>query len=217
MPPPVSGVLLVVVALIFAGLALDGVLGGWIIPGLDYLPLRHAAEALLAGDPVFGDPAFVYPPAAAVVLLPAALGSPAAGFAAWVVAGAAALLLAALLIAREAPRPYRPHVFAAATLGLLGGVLASRSLFLGNLSELLVPVAVGVLLCFHRGRWLLGCALLAASLLVKPLLAPLVLIPLLHRRWAALLPTMLPGAALLLLSMLLVPGGRDFRASCATA
>lgn len=210
MPPRVGGLLLVVVAVVFAGLALDDVLGGWIAPGIDYLPLRHAAEALLAGRSVFTDPTFVYPPTAALILLPTALGSPEAGFAAWVVAGAAALLTAAYLLAREAPRPYRPHVFAAATLGLLGGVLAARSLFLGNLSELLAPVAVGVLLSFHRGRWLLGCALLAASLLVKPMLAPLVLVPLLHRRWRALLLTMLPGGALLLISMLLVPGGRDF-------
>jgi hypothetical protein len=211
-PPRVGGLLLMCVALLFAGQTLADVLGGWIVPGMDYLPLRHAAEALLAGRSVFGDPLFVYPPTAALMLLPAALGTPAGGFVGWVLAGVAALLLAAGLIARQAPRPRRVAVFAIATMGLLGGVIAVRSVFLGNLSELLVPVAVGVLLSFHRGRWVLGCALLAASLLVKPLLAPLVLVPLLHRRWRPLLVTMVPGGALALLSMLVVPGGRNFPA-----
>jgi hypothetical protein len=67
-----------------------------------------------------------------------------------------------------------------------------------------------VLLAFRRGRWVLGCALLAASLLVKPLLAPLVLVPALHRQWGPLVRTMAPSAALLLLAMGLVPGGETF-------
>jgi hypothetical protein len=209
-PPRVGGLLLICVAVIFAGQELSGVLGGWIVPGIDYLPLRDAAGALLAGRSVFGDPLFVYPPTAAVVLLPTAIGPVAGAFAAWVLAGVAALLAAAGLIARQAPRVHRPAVFGVATMGLLGGVIASRSVFLGNLSELLVPIAVGVLFSFHRGRWVLGCTLLAGSLLVKPLLAPLVLVPVLHRRWRALLVTMLPGGVLLGLSMLLLPGGRDF-------
>ncbi|GIF20323.1 MFS family permease [Actinoplanes tereljensis] len=208
--PRTGGVLLIAVALLFAGPELYDVLGGWIVPGMDFLPLRNAATGLLDGVSVFADPLFVYPPTAAVALLPTAFGSVGAAFAGWVVAGAAALLLAALLIARAAPRPHRLAIFAVATMGLLGGVIAARSLFLGNLSELLVPIAVGVLLCFHRGRWVLGCALLAASLLIKPLLAPLLLVPILHRRWSALLRTMVPAGGLLVLSVLLVPGGLDF-------
>jgi arabinofuranan 3-O-arabinosyltransferase len=208
--PRTAGLLLIAVVALFAGPELYAVLGGWIVPGIDFLPLRSAATGLLDGTSVFADPLFVYPPTAAVALLPTAFGSVAAAFAGWVVAGAVALLLAALLIARAAPRPHRLAIFALATMGLLGGVLATRSLFLGNLSELLVPIAVGVLLAFHRGRWVLGCALLAASLLIKPLLAPLLLVPILHRRWTALLCTMLPAGALLVLSVLLVPGGLDF-------
>lgn len=209
MPAWVGGLFAVVVAGIFAGLGLDGVLGGWVALGIDYLPLRHAAESLLAGESVFTDPTFVYPPTAAVLLLPTALGSATVGFVVWVLAGMAALLLAAGLIAREAPR-HRLAVFGVASMGLLGGVIASRSIFLGNLSELLVPVAVGILVAFRRGRWTLGCALLAGSLLVKPMLAPLVLVPLLSGAWLPLLTTMAPAGGLLLLSMGLVPGGDKF-------
>jgi hypothetical protein len=208
-PAWVGGLFAVAVAGVFAGLGLDDVLGGWATPGIDYLPLRHAAESLLAGQSVFTDPAFVYPPTAAVLLLPTALGPATVGFVWWVLAGVAALLLAAWLIAREAPR-HRLAVFGVAAMGLLGGVIADRSIFLGNLSELLVPVAVGILMAFRRGRWTLGCALLAGSLLVKPMLAPLVLVPLLSGAWLPLLTTMAPAGGLLLLSMGLAPGGEKF-------
>ncbi|WP_030442160.1 glycosyltransferase family 87 protein [Actinoplanes subtropicus] len=209
-PPRTGGLLIIAVAVLFIGLELNDVLGGWVAVGIDYLPLRNAAQALLAGQSVFTDPLFVYPPTAAVLLLPTALGSLTAGFVAWVLAGLAALLLAAGIVARQAPTSRRPAIFGIAVMGLLGGVIANRSLFLGNLSELLVPVAVGALLACRRGRWVLGCALLAASLLVKPLLAPLVLVPALHRQWGPLVRTMLPGGALLLLAVGLVPGGKAF-------
>jgi hypothetical protein len=211
-PPRTGGALLVVVTAIFAGLEMYDVLGGWIIPGIDFLPLRHAAESLLRGESVYTDPTFVYPPTAAVLLLPTAAGPVGAAFAWWVLLGVAALLLTAVLVAGAAPAPYRLMVFGSAAFGLTGGVLATRSLFLGNLSELLVPVAAGALLAFHRDRWVLGCALLAASLLVKPLLAPLLLVPVLHRRWGALATTVLPAGAVLLVAMPLVPGGTDFPA-----
>ncbi|MEU4241727.1 glycosyltransferase 87 family protein [Actinoplanes sp. NPDC026619] len=209
-PPRVFGLLLIVVAAVFAAQQLSVILTDWIVPGMDYLPLRNAATDLMHGASVFTDPLFVYPPTAAVLLLPLAFGSASAAFAGWVLAGVAALLLAALLVARAAPRPHRLTVFGVAALGLLGGIIGSRSLFLGNLSELLVPAAVAILLAFHRGRWTLGCALLAATLLMKPLLVPLLLVPLLHRQIRALLVTMLPAGALLLLAIALVPGGREF-------
>ncbi|BFU41898.1 hypothetical protein KRMM14A1004_01350 [Krasilnikovia sp. MM14-A1004] len=208
--PLIVGLLIALVAAIFVGLGLYDVLGGWVAVGIDYLPVRGAAQALLDGNSVFTDHLFVYPPTAAVVLLPTALGSQTGGFVAWVLAGVGALLLAAGMVARQAPREHRLTVFGVAIMGLLGGVIANRSLLLGNLSELLVPVAVGALLAFRRGRWVLGCALLAASLLVKPLLAPLVLVPVLHRRWMPLVTTMVPAGALLLLAMGIVPGGMTF-------
>ncbi len=209
MLPLIGGALIVGVAGILAAPMLADRLGGGSI-GIDYLPLRHAAEALLAGRSVFTDPLFVYPPTAAVALLPAALGSPAAGFAGWTLAGIAALLLAAVVIAGAAPQRHRTTVFGIAAIGLLGSMVAAHSLLLGNLSVLLAPVAAGVLLAFRRDRWELGCGLLAASLLVKPLLAPLVLVPVLYRQWRPLLRTMLPAGALLLLAVGLVPGGWSF-------
>jgi hypothetical protein len=186
--------------------------------GIDFDPLRNAATDLLRGESVFTDGYFVYPPTAAVLLLPTALGDAGPAFAAWTVAGGVALASAAWLIGRQArpggrpfPLPGRQAVLTAVgLLSLLGGFAASRSLSLGNLTVFLAPAVVVTLLAFHRGRWTLGCAVLAATLLVKPLLAPLLLVPLLHRRWSALLRTMLPAGVLLLLSMALIPGGSRY-------
>jgi hypothetical protein len=200
--------LLVVVAVLFAVQELWQLLP--LATGCDFLPLRYAAQTLLAGEPVYRDPSFVYPPTAAVALLPMAAAGETAAYAWWLLAGVAGSLLATVLIVRTAPRGSRAAYTAALVVALFGGVVAHRSRYTGNLSELLVPVAVGVLLAFHRGRWLLGCALLAASLLVKPLLAPLVLVPLLHRRWPQVAVTMIPAAVLLLAGMLLIPGGTRF-------
>ena len=180
--------------------------------GCDFLPLRHAAQSLLDGSSIYRDPAFVYPPAAAVALLPAAVATETTAFLAWLVIIFAALTTTAVLITRAAAADVRRYVFPATLMVLLGGVVAQRSLYAGNLSAVLAPVAVAVLLAFHRGRWLLGCTVLAASLLVKPLLAPLILIPLLARRWRPFARAMLPAGALLLLSLVVVPGGTRFPA-----
>ncbi|GLX99939.1 glycosyltransferase family 87 protein [Actinoplanes sp. NBRC 101535] len=180
--------------------------------GVDFEPVRNAASALLRGDSVFSDPYFVYPPTAVPLLLPTVLGSVRTAFVCWVAAGVAALAAAAWMVGRQAPPRRRALVTALALLGMLGGVAAARSISLGNLTVFLAPAAVGILVAFRRGHWTPGCALLAATLLVKPLLAPLVLVPAAHRRWRPLAHTMLPAAALLFAAMLLIPGGTRYPA-----
>jgi len=126
--------------------------------GCDFAPLRHAALALLDGDSVYRDPSFVYPPTAAFALLPTALLPETAAFAVWLVVLVLALTLTAALVARGSPLR-----FGVAMMVLLGGAIAGQSLFAGNLSALLAPVTVVVLLAFHRDRWLLGCACCVAA------------------------------------------------------
>jgi len=46
--------------------------------------------------------------------------------------------------------------------------------------------------------------------LVKPLLAPLLLVPAFRRQWLALVRTVLPGGVVLVVACAVVPGGRDF-------
>ncbi|HEX2901873.1 MAG TPA: glycosyltransferase family 87 protein [Jatrophihabitans sp.] len=178
--------------------------------GEDFLPLRNAGRAILHGQSVYTDPNFVYPPTAAPLFVPLALGPAQLSFGCYLALSILGLFVAAGLIARAAPQRLRLPVLAAGVLALLTGPVAAGSLFLGNLSVLLVPATVLILVAFHQQRWLLGCALLVATLLIKPLLAPLLLVPAVRRRWLELLWAVVPGLAVLVLAVLLVPGGRDF-------
>ncbi|MEV6348443.1 glycosyltransferase family 87 protein [Actinoplanes sp. NPDC051851] len=197
------------VALLLAGLQIwqaispDGA-------GQDFIPLRHAARALLDGESIYQDPLFVYPPTAAVVLLPTVLGGESTAFTCWIAFQVACMLYAAVLVAREARERDRVPVAAAAIAAMLGGLAATRYLEIGNLTPCLAPVVAGVLIAFRRGEWTVGCALLAASLLVKPLLAPLILLPLVNRAWRPLLTSMVPAAVVLLAGMVAIPGGSRF-------
>jgi hypothetical protein len=176
--------------------------------GGDFVPVRAAAQALLHGASVYTDPSFVYPPTAAIGFLPTALGTPAQSYAIWLGLLALALLGAAVLVG-SAGGPRSTLATSAAVLVLLGGCTAEDALSTGNVSVLLVPVAVGCVIAFHRERWLLGTALLVGSLLFKPLLAPLVIVPVLRRRWRELGTVLVPALLLAAAGGLAVPGGRN--------
>jgi arabinofuranan 3-O-arabinosyltransferase len=178
--------------------------------GLDFSPLRHATDSLLRGVSVYSDRRFVYPPSAAVALLPLSAFGYGVTLNVWLVLTVVAVAAAALL----ALAPWRGGVWPllavlAAALLLKSDVL-SDSLWLGNVSLFLAPVAVAVLLLYEAGHWRAGSALLVVSLLVKPLLIPLILLPLLQRRWRAAIEPLIAGCVALGATILFVPGGGHF-------
>jgi len=179
------------------------------VPGVDFRPLRAAAQSLLSWHNVYTDPSFVYPPTAAPAFLPTVLGSTTAACRVWVWIELAALVLTAALVARHARPGWRTAAGAVAVILLAGGTAASDSLRLSNVSVLLAPATVVAVTWFARGRWRPACALLVVTLLIKPLLVPLLLVPLLHRRWRDLAVTLGAGLAALGAAMLVLPGGRD--------
>jgi len=177
--------------------------------GIDFPPLRNAGAALLHGRSIYGDHAFVYPPPAALLGVPFALPGPEVGFALWLLLGSAALVVAGRRIVRNATVERGP--LAAATIMLFGGgCVATDSLWLGNASVLVVPLAVTAVVAFQRERWGWGCAVLVASLLVKPLLVTLLLVPALRRQWRPLGAALAGGAAVLGPATLALPGGTQF-------
>ncbi len=110
------------------------------------------------------------------------------------------------MLARLSPAGGRLIIGAAATVVLTGGAVAFDSLMLGNMSPVLVPFAVYALLCFERDQWTRGCVVLVISLLLKPLLVPLLVLPLVRRQWRALGLSLGPGAVGLLAACALIPG-----------
>jgi arabinofuranan 3-O-arabinosyltransferase len=169
--------------------------------GLDLRPVLRAGRAALAGTDLYAVAGFVYPPPAALLAAPLtrlpyaplAIGvmvvhlAVIAAVAAWsvrsVLRGAGSWALAGLVAA-----------------ALVGGGVTRRGLWLENTSVLLAGVLVLVLGLWGRGRWGRGTVLLALSLLVKPLLLAVLLVPVVARRWRAIVVAAVVSAVVLLAS-----------------
>jgi arabinofuranan 3-O-arabinosyltransferase len=178
--------------------------------GLDFAPVRSAVVALLHGTSIYADRRFVYPPTSVVALLPVSLGRYATTVDVWLVLCAVAVAIAGFL----SMGPWRRGgwlVLSALAAGLMVGSDALKdTLWIGNISLLLAPVAVGVLLLYEAERWRVGTAVLVLSLLIKPILLPVILVPLLRRQWRPVVESVLAGCLLLAAAILLIPDGGHF-------
>ncbi len=178
--------------------------------GLDLQPIWGSTQSLLHGRSVYASNSFgqfVYLPTTTLLMLPlAALGEHAAlrvALAIEIASLSVALVIAVTPLERHVRRWAAPLSIAI----IMVADLTRDTLFAGNFSLLVAPLAVLALLRFERERWRAGCALLVISLLVKPMLIPLFLIPVLRRRWRDLAVTLLPAAVLVAILVVVLPGG----------
>jgi hypothetical protein len=196
------GWLVVVIVAVFqarATIAAPGV-------GLDLRPVRDAGLAVRSGHSIYDVPMFVYMPYTALVGVLLSLVS-------WhgAVVGYAyleyAILASAVFLMRGALGRSRWTLLAAALIAaaLLEGDLVVRDARLENISVLMVLPCVGIVLCWGTGRWRWGAVILAATLLIKPMLIALLVVPLLARRWTATALTVAVTAVLCVLALPLVP------------
>jgi Glycosyltransferase family 87 len=176
--------------------------------GLDARPLKGAGQAVLNGTDVYAVHNFVYPPTAAVLLIPLGAVDETVLARAAVIAGEVAIAgLAVVAVLTFVPRrPSRAVLPPLLAAGLLAGFVSYHALALGNASVLLAPVIAGVAALGGRGRWSWASALLVLTLLVKPLLAPVVLVPFLARRWRPPLVCLAVAGVLALASLPLTGG-----------
>jgi hypothetical protein len=175
--------------------------------GLDFDPLYEAGTALAHGSSPYGIRAFVYLPPAAFLWVPTAY------LPVELVRGVYLGLLIASLVAVTAGTARLvvtgarwPLAAAVAVTAVLLSGMGSWSLWLMNLSVVLAPFALLISWLFGRGRWWWGVALLAGTLLVKPLLVPLLLIPVMARVWRPLVAVGAGAAAVLGASIAATPG-----------
>lgn len=175
--------------------------------GMDLRPMYLSGGAILHGRPIYDVPGFVYPPPAAligVVLQPLP-------FTVWAnvylaVELAVLAVLAAVTVGWLVPSRWKAPAGGVAATLLIWAHPSMHGLWLGNISVAIAGVGLGVVVAFARGRWTLGCLLLGLSLLVKPLLLPLVLIPLLVRRVRPLAVAGAVSAVVLVASCLVTAG-----------
>lgn len=170
--------------------------------GNDLRPVRDAGQSVLDGVGVYTVPHFVYPPSAAVVGIPLTWVSFSRAVAIFAVVELA-ILLVAVLVTTRVTAASRWSLAASAIISgaLIKGDLILGSAWLENATVLLIPPLVVMILSWGSGRWPLGSVAFALSLVFKPTLAPLVVIPFLARRWRSTAWAVGAAAALGLLSL----------------
>jgi arabinofuranan 3-O-arabinosyltransferase len=181
--------------------------------GYDTAPLTVAVHRLLHGHDVYsaaGAGDFLYPPSALLLLLPlGAVGMAWAGRLFFVVDVASVLAATAIVLGLFGLR-WRGLAGAIALFGLSLAWPVIYTLDAGNVNG---PILLGLALFLrgaNRGHWVSAGLWLGLTLALKPILAPVVIVPVLYRRWrAALLAVAVP----LILSaplLALVPATRGF-------
>jgi Glycosyltransferase family 87 len=177
-------------------------------PGYDLTPLYRAGWAVRRGQSVYDVHMFVYPPTAGAMALPLTAGERQGVLSAGIAVAAALIVAVAALsvLAFLPPGWWRLPAAGCLALGMVGSALANQTVRLANVSLLLAPLALTIVWLWARRRWNAGCALLAATLLLKPLLAPLLVIPLLARRWRPVLASLAVSVALLIVTLPLAGG-----------
>jgi arabinofuranan 3-O-arabinosyltransferase len=176
--------------------------------GDDLTPYIRAAGKVLArqGD-VYADPYFVYPPTMALAFIPFAHAAGPGLFFAFGLTELWAVGVACVLAARALGlRRWLEWGCVAAAVTICAQVSWDALVTL-NVNAYLLPLLVLTAAFWADGRWEAGCYTLAATAVVKPIFAPLLLLPLVRGEARALLR---PGAvlgALVAGSARLVPGG----------
>lgn len=179
--------------------------------GEDLWPLRGAAKAVLHGTDVYGVKNFVYPPTAAIASIPLTalpLHGLVRGLVVVQVIALAVLAAGSVLVMvpSAAGRRWRFALAGVAASVVLGGVTTYRALPLINISVLVALVALGLVYLWGRRHWGWAAVVLAGSLLIKPLLLPLVAVPLLARRVRSAAVTIAITAAGVLICLPIISG-----------
>ena len=152
----------------------------------DLYRIHVAVKAFLHGGRPYSDYLFVNPPSACIALLPVGLDGWRAVHVAFHGLQVLAIAAGGALCLRMAGLRW-----AGAAGGLLLLVLAENpavrlTLLLENVNGVVFLLEAAALVALLAGRWDTSGVMLGLSLAIKPILAPLLLVPLLLRRWRSL-------------------------------
>jgi len=181
--------------------------------GYDTVPLWVAVHAVLEGGEVYteqGAGDFLYPPSALGLLLPLGAFDLAWANRLFYVVDLAAILAATAMLLKHFGYRWRGSAGAVALLGLS---LADPVLFTLNAGNVNGPVLLGLagmLVAARRPSWLVAGSALGATLALKPILAPLLVVLLLYRQWASAVVAVATPVALSVPVLLAAPETRDF-------
>jgi hypothetical protein len=155
--------------------------------GSDLHQVIVAGRALRSGQSLYqvrSGVQFFYPPTAALLGLAASYFRLHQVMTPFAYLETASICLTVFLF-RRGLRPTRWQLLGSAIVAalLIKGNAVTTSLPNGNIGWLLILPCAYVVLRWGQGRWVAGGVALAVTLLIKPVLLPLLLIPLLYRKW----------------------------------
>ena len=158
----------------------------------DFAPVYNAALDFLNRRPVYNenyatvDPHYLYPPSGSLLMSPIALIDPQRSRWLFIAVSVVVLILCAYLLARMFGFDHRSWMFPALLVAFFSSETVSHTLIFTNFNGfvLLGLLAFMMLMMARRDLWA-GVAI-GLTLAVKPVLAPVLLLPLLNRQWRVL-------------------------------
>ncbi|WP_245945510.1 glycosyltransferase family 87 protein [Corynebacterium senegalense] len=185
----------------------------------DFTTVWSAARRFVERVPVYNevyhyvDPHYLYSPGATLLLAPLGLIPSVDAARPWFVLLNAAAVAAALgwLTRLSGYRLTHPLFPAALALGFLTESVTNTLVF-SNINGVLLAVLVGFLAALLGGRQWAAGLLLGLAVLVKPMFAPLLILPALRLQWRALAAAVAVPMVLNLLAWPLTPGVGEYRA-----
>lgn len=173
----------------------------WQHPAADFYAVWVAVDAFLHGrSPYTGTGRanvlqFLYPPSSLLVFAPFGALSFERAREIFLVVQALCIVLAGWLCLRLFRVPWAPAWGAVALLTLTLYAPVTQTLQSGNVNGLVLLGEVAMLLAAARGHWVVAGVCLGSTLAIKPVLLPLLVLPLLERRWLAMVIALaIPGA-----------------------
>ncbi|GEL20094.1 hypothetical protein PA7_39310 [Pseudonocardia asaccharolytica DSM 44247 = NBRC 16224] len=170
---------------------------------VDFDTFWHSAVALTQGADIYHTPAKLTnlnPPLLTALLTPFALLGPLPAFRLFALLTVLMVVAAVLAVARELRLP--KGWTAVALVVLVASSPLHGTLVLGQIYGLLLVALSAGWIAERRGRPVLAAVLYGLAVALKPSLAPLLLLPLVQRRWAALRAAVAAAATATLLGVL---------------
>jgi len=154
-----------------------------VVDGGDFQIIYGGARDFLQGRPVYDDVAYLFFPGGLLLSSPMAVGGPEPSHTVFVLLGALCAPVAAAFALRMMGRSWRSPLGAGVLFGLAISESVMITLVLGNVNTWLALLQVLALLLLVQRRDLAAGLMLGLAVTLKPVVAPLLLVPLLARRW----------------------------------
>jgi arabinofuranan 3-O-arabinosyltransferase len=177
--------------------------------GVDFGVLYRGATHFLSGQPVYSDVGYVFPPSGALLTAPLGWFDQDTAHLLIVLLGAVCAPVAGGLALRLAGQRWTGPLGAGVLLVLALSETVTNTLQFGNINTLLAVFEVAALGLQLQRRDLASGSMLGIALAIKPVMGLLLLLPLLGRRWRAVVAAVVIPAVLNVIGYSVGPQ-RDF-------